>query len=86
MKQRRRIYYSAAQRAEIWDRWQRGESMNEIGRFFDRAHSSISNILNETGGVRKRLPACSAHGSSGSTQKQSLLSEMMCIRHRSEGG
>jgi hypothetical protein len=22
MKQRRRIYYSAAQRSEIWDRWQ----------------------------------------------------------------
>ncbi|MEA3152782.1 MAG: hypothetical protein QOK44_371, partial [Betaproteobacteria bacterium] len=21
MKQRRRIYYSAAQRSEIWDRW-----------------------------------------------------------------
>ncbi|PTQ58866.1 hypothetical protein C8J45_1031, partial [Sphingomonas sp. PP-CE-3G-477] len=25
MKQRQRIYYSAAQRSEIWDRWQRGE-------------------------------------------------------------
>jgi len=24
MKQRRRIYYSAAQRSEIWDRWQAG--------------------------------------------------------------
>ncbi len=32
MKQRRRIYYSAAQRAEIWDRWQAGESMSSIGR------------------------------------------------------
>jgi hypothetical protein len=28
MKQRRRIYYSVAQRSEIWDRWQAGESMN----------------------------------------------------------
>ena len=27
MKQRRRIYYSAVQRSEIWDRWQAGESM-----------------------------------------------------------
>jgi len=27
MKYRRRIYYSTEQRAEIWDRWQRGESM-----------------------------------------------------------
>ena len=26
MKQRRRIYYSTEQRAEIWDRWKRGES------------------------------------------------------------
>lgn len=36
MKYRRRIYYSAEQRAEIWDRWQRGESMRSIGRVFDR--------------------------------------------------
>jgi hypothetical protein len=34
MKQRRRIYYSAAQRSEIWDRWQAGEPMNSIGRRF----------------------------------------------------
>ena len=33
MKQRRRIYYSAAaQRSEIWDRWQAGEAMSSIGR------------------------------------------------------
>jgi len=32
MKQRRRIYYSAAQRSEIWDRWQAGEPMSSIGR------------------------------------------------------
>jgi hypothetical protein len=30
MKQRRRIYYSAAQRSEIWDRWHAGESMSSI--------------------------------------------------------
>lgn len=52
MRQRRRIYYSAAQRAEIWDRWQRGESMHEIGRMFDRGHSSIFAVLKPTGGVR----------------------------------
>jgi len=32
MKQRRRIYYSAAKRSEIWDRWQAGEPMSSIGR------------------------------------------------------
>src|SRR6202051_607498 len=41
MKQRRRIYYSSAQRSEIWDRWQAGESMSSIGRRFDRESSSV---------------------------------------------
>ncbi len=52
MKQRRRIYYSAAQRSEIWDRWQRGESMTSIGRGFDRGSSSILSVLSPTGGIR----------------------------------
>src|SRR5690606_9472347 len=52
MKQRRRIYYSAAQRAEIWDRWRRGQSMHDIGRLFDRGHSSIFSVLAPTGGIR----------------------------------
>ena len=30
MKYRRRIYYSAEQRAEIWDRWHCGESMSHV--------------------------------------------------------
>jgi hypothetical protein len=29
MKQRRRIYYSAAQRSEIWDRWQAGRNRHQ---------------------------------------------------------
>lgn len=42
MKCRRRIRYTAEQRAEIWDRWQRGESMNSIGRAFDQhAHDQF---------------------------------------------
>jgi DNA-binding CsgD family transcriptional regulator len=52
MKYRRRIYYSAAQRAEIWDRWQRGESMSSIGRVFDRQSSSIFSVISPTGGIR----------------------------------
>jgi len=52
MKQRRRIYYSAAQRSEIWDRWQRGESMSSIGRRFDRESSSIFSVLSPSGGIR----------------------------------
>jgi IS30 family transposase len=52
MKYRRRIYYSAAQRAEIWDRWQRGESMISIGRAFDRQSSSVFSVISPTGGIR----------------------------------
>lgn len=52
MKCRRRIYYSAAQRAEIWDRWQRGESMRSIGRVFDRQSSSVFSVISPTGGIR----------------------------------
>ena len=36
MKYRTRIYLNAEQRANIWDRWQRGESMSSIGRLFER--------------------------------------------------
>lgn len=52
MKQRRRIYYSEAQRAEIWDRWKRREPQSAIGKSFDRASSSIYNVLAPTGGIR----------------------------------
>lgn len=36
MAYRTRIRYSAEQKAEMWDRWQRGESLKSIGRAFDR--------------------------------------------------
>ena len=52
MKQRRRIYFSAAQRAEIWDRWQAGESMKSIGRRFDRESSSVFSVISPAGGIR----------------------------------
>ena len=52
MKYRRRIYYNAVQRAEIWDRWQRGESMSSIGRVFDRQSSSVFSVISPTGGIR----------------------------------
>src|SRR5258705_6540647 len=52
MKQRRRIYYSAAQRSEIWDRWQAGDPMSAIGRRFDRECSSVFSVISPTGGIR----------------------------------
>ena len=54
MKYRRRIYYSDAQKAQMWDRWQKGDSLHDIAKLFDRGHSSIQRILRETGGIRPR--------------------------------
>jgi len=52
MKQRPRIYYSEEQKAQMWDRWQKGDSLHDIARLFDRGHSSIQRILAESGGIR----------------------------------
>jgi len=52
MAYRPRIKYTAEQKSEMWDRWQRGESLNAIGRAFDRPSSSIFGQLSPTGGIR----------------------------------
>ena len=52
MSYRRRIYFTDKQKAEIWDRWQRGESMSSIGRGFDRDSSSIYPLISRAGGIR----------------------------------
>ena len=52
MKQRPRIYYTESQRVLMWERWQKGESLQHIAQLFDRNHSSIQRILAETGGIR----------------------------------
>jgi len=52
MSLRPRIYYNAEQKAEMWDRWQRGESLTSIGRGFDRPSSSIFGQLSPSGGIR----------------------------------
>jgi len=54
MAYRTRIYYSATQKAEMWDRWQQGESLHAIARLFDRPHTSVRGILAATGGIRPR--------------------------------
>ena len=52
MKYRTRIYYTDTQKAEMWDRWQRGETLHSIARLFDRHHTSVRGILAATGGIR----------------------------------
>jgi hypothetical protein len=52
MKQKPRIYYSDAQKSIMWERWQKGDSLKDIARIFDRGHSAIGRILSFTGGFR----------------------------------
>ncbi len=52
MKQRPRIYYTETDKALMWDRWQKGDSLHAIARLFDRSHSLIAGIFSRTGGIR----------------------------------
>ena len=52
MKYSPRIYYTETDKALMWDRWQKGESLNAIAGLFDRHHSAIQGILARTGGIR----------------------------------
>lgn len=52
MKYRTRTFYTDTQKSEMWDRWERGESLSSIGRRFNRASSSIYPLLARTGGIR----------------------------------
>ena len=56
----KRRFYTAAESAEIWDRWRRGEGLRSIGRVFGKRSSSIFNHLQPSGGIqppqRRRSP------------------------------
>jgi IS30 family transposase len=54
MKYRTRIYYTEAQKSQMWDRWQKGDSLHDIGRLFDRGHGTIAGIFSRAGGIRPR--------------------------------
>ncbi len=52
MPRRSPTYYTESQRALMWERWQRGESLQTIAQLFDRNHSSVQRILRTTGEIR----------------------------------
>jgi hypothetical protein len=52
MTKQRRRRFGAAEGAEIWDRWQRGEGLKLIGRVFGKSSSSIFAHLRPHGGIR----------------------------------
>jgi IS30 family transposase len=52
MGERHRRRFTAAESAEIWDRWRRGEGLKSIGRVFGKTSSSIFAHLRPHGGIR----------------------------------
>ena len=52
MEPRQRIYYTEAQKALMWERWQKGESLQAIARLFGRHHTSIRGVLARNGRIR----------------------------------
>ena len=49
--------FTTAEKTELWDRWQRGESLKAIGRAFGKPSSSIYNQVAPHGGIRP-VPRC----------------------------
>jgi len=41
MRPGKRFGLSTVQKSGLWRRWQAGQSLHEIGRVFDKSHSSI---------------------------------------------
>lgn len=61
MKYRTRTFYTDKQKSEMWDRWQRGDSMSSIGRHFNRvSHETIyrSLYVQTRGVLKKALQEC----------------------------
>ena len=52
MVQRFRRGFSAAEKTELWDRWQQGELLKAIGRAFGKPSSSIYCQVAPHGGIR----------------------------------
>ena len=51
-KRRQRRMFTAAESAEVWDRWQRGEGLKVIGRVLGKTSSVIFAHLKPHGGIR----------------------------------
>ena len=52
MKQRPRRYITDSEMALIWDRWEKGDSINAIARDLGRYHSAVQGAMARTGGIR----------------------------------
>ena len=55
MPRKPRIHYTETDKAVMWDRWQKGDSLESIAQLFDRTHGSVARILRQTGGIQGDL-------------------------------
>jgi transposase, IS30 family len=46
-----RFGLSAIEKRDVWSRWKAGQKLHEIGRIYDRPHSSIRAVLLPRGGI-----------------------------------
>jgi DNA-binding CsgD family transcriptional regulator len=48
----RRTRITAAESAELWERWKKGEGLHVIGEALGRGHTSIAGHIRPSGGIR----------------------------------
>jgi hypothetical protein len=60
MRLARRVKLSAAQRADMWNRWKAGQSLHEIARALGKDHAVIQFLLARRGGDSSDRPSALA--------------------------
>ena len=50
------VWFSAAEQAEVWDRYEAGEYMRPIARAVGRSQGAVRDLIAKTGGVRPLVP------------------------------
>ena len=43
--------FSASQKRDLWERWKRGQSLNDIARALAKRRGSIHHVLSSSGGI-----------------------------------
>ena len=77
-KRRQGRTFTAAESAEVWDRWQRGEGINLIGRIIGRGHTAVFAHLKPHGGIRPAPRHRSAQDARRGTRRLSSPKQVTC--------
>ena len=86
MERVRRPRISAAEKAQVWQRWKCGESLSDIGRALERVPGAIFHVLAARGGVappprtRSRRSVNSAAGRLGNATDRDSCATHLFLR------